>query len=550
MPRRRRASPIPAPQPRPLWPPRRVFVGLASRAAASLMVRMGLLEPIVGGIVDAAVRNIITLILCFSAAMSVLLWFLVESGHTATLKRVVGLGLVALVGLACAVLRIERVSGDLVPQWAFRWSPTRDRLLPQAAGAGSAAGAAWGETPGDFPRFLGPEGSGSLAGPAVDPDWDARPPRRLWRRPIGAGWSGFAVCGDHAVTLEQRGDEELISCQAVPTGEIEWTVSVPGRHETVLGGVGPRSTPAIAGGVVYTTGATGWLHAVDGPTGRVLWKKNVLDDLDVDPAADAAAIAWGRAGSPLVAGSLVIVPGGGPRRTGGAVSLVAYDRDTGERRWTGGDQQISYVSPEMVSWDGREVLLTVNESSVAVHDPADGRELWRFDWPGHSNSDATCSQAHVLEGGRIFISKGYGVGAAVFERQPGEPVAFKPVWQQPGSLKTKFTNVVIHDGHAYGLSDGILECVSLADGKRRWKGGRYGQGQVLRVGDWLLVQAESGEVVLAECAPQKHVVRGRLAALDGQTWNTLCLSGDRLLVRNAEEAACYLIPLAAPRDGP
>ncbi|MCE9630245.1 MAG: PQQ-like beta-propeller repeat protein [Planctomycetia bacterium] len=539
---------MPAPKERPLWPPRRVFVGLASLAAATVMVRMGLLEPIVGGIVDAAVRNIITLILGFSAVMSVLVWFLVESGHSATLKRLVGFGLVALVGLACAALRIERVSGDLVPELVFRWSPSRDRLLPQAAPSAVTAAAAWAETPTDFPRFLGPAGSGSLEGPALDPDWEARPPKRLWRRPIGAGWSGFAVCGDHAVTLEQRGDEEIISCQAVPTGDIEWTVSVPGRLETVLGGVGPRSTPTIAEDAVYATGATGWLHAIDGATGRVLWKKNVLDDLGIDPAAAAAAVAWGRAGSPLVAESLVIVPGGGPKKDGGFVSLVAYDRATGERRWTGGDQQISYVSPEMVSWDGRKLVLTVNESSIAGHDPADGRELWRFDWPGHSNSDATCSQAHVLDGGRIFISKGYGAGAAVFARQPGEPATFKPVWQQSGLLKTKFTNVVIHDGHAYGLSDGILECVSLDDGRRRWKTGRYGQGQVLRAGGWLLVQAESGEVVLVECVPEKHVVRGRLAAIDGQTWNTLCLSGDRLLVRNAEEAACYEIPLAAARE--
>jgi hypothetical protein len=149
---------------------------------------------------------------------------------------------------------------------------------------------------------------------------------------------------------------------------------------------------------------------------------------------------------------------------------------------------------------------------------------------------------------RIFISKGYGVGAAVFEMEEqggkeSEPV-FRRVWQQPGLLKTKFTNVTIHDGHAYGLSDGILECVSLADGKRRWKGGRYGQGQVLRVGGLLLVQAESGEVVLVDCSPERHLVRARLQAIEGQTWNNPCLSGNRLLVRNGEEAACYELPLA------
>jgi outer membrane protein assembly factor BamB len=152
----------------------------------------------------------------------------------------------------------------------------------------------------------------------------------------------------------------------------------------------------------------------------------------------------------------------------------------------------------------------------------------------------------VLADGRIFISKGYGIGAALFAADASEPgrVSYRQIWSQPAMLKTKFTNVVIHDGHAYGLSDGILECVRVDDGKRTWKGGRYGQGQVLRVNGLLLVQAESGEVVVVDCSPERHRVRARLAALSGQTWNNPCVTGNRLLVRNAEEAACFEFPAA------
>jgi len=538
----------------PLWPPRRVFVTLASLAAAIVLVRAGWLEPIVGDIVDQAVRNIITLILGFSGIMSVLGWFLWQSGHSRRAKRAVGWGLLGAVALACAVFRIERVSGDLVPEIVFRWTPSRDRQLPRG-GATPAAGVAtpWAATAEDFPRFLGPAGSCGIDAAVLDPDWTARPPRLLWRRPIGAGWSGFAVCGDHAVTLEQRGDEELVSCLAVATGEPAWSVAVAARHQTVLGGTGPRSTPTIRDGVVYATGATGWLHAIDGATGKVLWRKNVVDDLGIDAEQHAAAVAWGRAGSPLVTADLVIVPGGGPLEspaTAPAVSLVAYDRANGARRWTAGSDQISYVTPELRTVAGREVVLAVNESRVVAYDPADGAELWGFDWPGHSNSDASCSQPHVLDGDRIFISKGYGIGAAVFARESGDAVAFRRAWSQPGMLKTKFTNVAIHEGHAYGLSDGILECVRVADGVRAWKGGRYGQGQVLRVGGLLVVQAESGEIVLVDCSPQRHRVRGRLEALAGQTWNNPCLAGRRLLVRNAEEAAAYELTVAVDATSP
>jgi outer membrane protein assembly factor BamB len=318
---------------------------------------------------------------------------------------------------------------------------------------------------------------------------------------------------------------------------------VTARHQTVLGGTGPRSTPAIHEGIVYTTGATGWLHAIDGPSGRVLWRKNVLDDLGIDAAAHIAAVAWGRAGSPLVVDDLVVVPGGGPRAVGGGtVALAAYDRMSGDRRWTAGDVQISYTTPVLADVLGHRTIVSVDEARVAGYDPGDGRTLWSFDWPGHSNSDASCSQPHVLDDTTIFVSKGYGIGAAVFAAD--EARIFRPVWQSPSLLKTKFANVAIHEGHAYGLSDGILECVRLADGTRAWKGGRYGQGQVLRVGGLLIVQAESGEVVLVDCVPDAHRVRARLAALSGQTWNNPALAGSRLLVRNAEEAACYELPRA------
>ena len=555
---------IAAAVPRPLWPPRRVLVSLASLATATVLVRAGLLESVVGSIVDQAVRNIITLILVFAAVMSLLVWFVRESGHPTALKQMVLGGLLGLVVVAAGTLRIERVSGDLVPEFVWRWAPARDRRLearpvvapaatPPAtspAGDSSPDVAAWEATADDFPRFLGPAGSCSLAGPALDPDWAARPPRELWRRPIGAGWSGFTTCGEHAVTLEQRGDDEIVACYALGTGAPEWAVSVPARHETVLGGVGPRSTPTIRDGVVYATGATGWLHAIEGATGRVRWKKDVVADLGIDAAAHAAAVAWGRAGSPLVTADLVIVPAGGPRGAErGYASLVAYDRATGERRWTAGDEQISFTTPHLATLGGREAIVSVNEAQVVAYDPATQAVVWRFPWPGHSNSDASCSQAVVLDERRVLISKGYGIGAAVFQlaeprtEHGRESWTLRDVWRQAGSLKTKFTNVAIHEGHAYGLSDGILECVRFSDGRRIWKGGRYGQGQVLRVGALLLVQSEPGEVVLVDASPEKHSVRGRLAALSGQTWNNLCLAGRRLLVRNAEEAACYELPL-------
>ncbi len=543
------------PKERRLWPPRRVFVTLASLVAAVVLVRFDVLQMMIGPVVDHAVENIISLILCFSGLMSLLVWFLRESDHTRQLKwNVVGgivLGIVTLV----AVLRIERVSGDLVPEFNWRWAPAGDRLLKQHDVNESMATSPWHATENDFPGFLGPAGNCSLERPVLDADWMTSPPRLMWKQPIGAGWSGFATCGDHAVTLEQRGDEEVIACYDMLSGATQWIVAVPVRHETILGGVGPRSTPTISDGVVFATGATGWLHAIDGASGKVLWRKNIVDDLGIDQKQHAICVAWGRAGSPLVTNELVIVPAGGPLRKPTTeepeyVSVVAYERDTGKQRWIAGDEQISFATPILASFGGLEQVVSVNESHVAAYDLDDGAQLWEVEWPGHSNSDASCSQAVPLNGQKFFISKGYGVGAAVFRIQvpPSDPSLpqtwdVEPVWQAATLLKTKFTNVVVHEGYAYGLSDGILECVNVSDGTRAWKRGRYGQGQVLRVGALLLVQAESGEVCLVRISPEAHREVARFDAIMGQTWNNPCLSGNRLLVRNAEEAACYEVPV-------
>ena len=542
-----RGEPAPPAEPRSLGPPRRLVISLCSLAAAAAMVRAGLLEPVVGGVVDGAVRNILTLILGFSALMSAVLWFIRESGHSPARKRGLAFGLLGLVALGLATLRVERVSGDLVPEFRWAWQKSRDTLLARPVAPPQLASVApWQPAPHDFFRFLGPAGDASLppSAPALDPGWKKNPPRELWRRPIGAGWGGFATFGDHAVTLEQRGDEEIVTCLSLASGEPQWQVAVTTRHQTVLGGAGPRSTPAIHDGVVYAAGATGWLHAIDGATGKVLWKQNVVSELGIDAAAHALAVTWGRAGSPLILGDVVVVPGGGPRGDG-PVSLVAYDRATGERRWNAGDDQISYVSPSLLEIGGKPFLVAVTESQVIGFDLASRDEAWRFPWPGHSNSDASCTQAVVIGPNRVFISKGYGIGAAAFDVEPGADGAWtvKEAWRNKAGMKTKFTNVAHHDGHIYGLSDGILECLRASDGKRMWKGGRYDQGQLLRVGDLLVVQSEPGDVVLVEATPEAHREVARLTALSDQTWNSPAIVGDRLLVRNAVEAACYRLPL-------
>ncbi len=261
---------------------------------------------------------------------------------------------------------------------------------------------------------------------------------------------------------------------------------------------------------------------------------------------------WGRAASPLVVGDQVIVPLGGRKGGRRLVSLAAYDKRRGTLLWEGGSRQISYSSPRLATLAGVEQVLIVNEGTVAGHDLKTGRLLWEHPWPARTNANPNVSQAVPVPPDRVFVSKGYGQGAMLLRLDPAADGALAPqvVWRNPKILKTKFANVAIRDGYVYGLSDGILECVELSSGRSQWKHGRYGHGQILRVGDLLLLLSEEGEVVLVEATPARaDNMLGRFQAIEGLTWNNFALAGPFLLVRNAEEAACYKMPLAGAAPG-
>ena len=367
----------------------------------------------------------------------------------------------------------------------------------------------------------------------------------LWRQPIGAGWSGFAVVNGYAVTQEQRGDLELVTCYDVLTGELMWSYALEHRFESVVAGNGPRATPTIDEGIVYALTSAGKLLALDGADGELIWHRDLSADYGLTPQSELATIPYGRANSPLVAGALVIVRGGGdPARP--PVSLVALDKRTGETVWEGGNRQISYSSPAVATIAGVEQVLILNEASVSGHWLESGEVLWEFPRPGVTSADPNVSQAVAVPPDRVFVSKGYGLGGALLELSPGPggEMNVREIWASSRVMRTKFSNVTIYDGHIYGLSDGILECVDLATGERVWKHGRYHHGQILRVNDLLLVLSEDGEVFLVEASPlRRDNVLGQFHALSGKTWNNFALYGPYLVVRNGEEAAAFRLPL-------
>lgn len=483
-------------------------------------------------------RNPPTYLASIAIVLLLIVWFLIF-GATRWRTRLGVLAIVvALVVGAGMLLRIDGLYGDFTPQLRWRWSPPEDYQLAQGAriGDGGKAGAVPIDltriSPADFPRFLGPQGRPVIAEVALNRDWSNHPPRELWRQPIGAGWSAFSLVGNYALTQEQRGDDEQVTCYELRTGRLLWTHSDRLRFKDMVSGDGPRATPAVDGGKVYAMGAAGLLNCLEGATGKTIWSRDVL------AGNKQKNLIWGMSCSPLVVDHLVVVSPGnsGP-------SLAAYDKNTGKPIWLAGHDRASYVSPALATLAGRRQILSVNAESVTGHDPLDGHLLWEYAWPGKS---AKCSQPVPLEGDRIFLSAGYGVGCVLLQvsaEQDGQLKA-KEVWRKP-ELRTRYNNVVVRGGFVYGLDEGVLACLELATGRRMWKAGNYGHGQMLLFGDVILVTTETGGFVLVEATPAAHHELARFSALKGKTWNCPAFSAPCLLVRNDKEAACYELSVSS-----
>jgi outer membrane protein assembly factor BamB len=406
--------------------------------------------------------------------------------------------------------------------------------LPKAPPAAKVEPAARPVTPtaAEWPGFRGPRRDSIIHGVQISTDWSASPPVEMWRRAIGPGWSSFAVAGDFLYTQEQRGEDEVVACYRVSTGEPVWRHRDPVRFWESNGGAGPRGTPAIGHGRVYSFGATGILNALDARNGAVVWSRNAATDTEV------ATPFWGFTSSPLVLDDIVIVAASG--------RLAAYDAATGKPRWLGPTGGAGYSSPHLMTIDGvTQVLLQRGARTTSVA-PADGATLWEYSW----QPAASIVQPAVIANGDILITTadamgGQGMRRLVVGHGPGG-WNVQERWTSRG-LKPYFNDFVVHEGHAFGFDGSILSCIDVADGARKWKGGRYGNGQLVLLPDQdvLLVLSEEGELALVKATPNQFAEIARFKAIEGKTWNHPVLVGDVLLVRNGEEMAAFRLSRAS-----
>ncbi|MDB5335497.1 MAG: repeat-like protein [Planctomycetaceae bacterium] len=452
-------------------------------------------------------------------------------------------------GAFCSTLRLEGMDGSFNAKFSWRWTPTaEDKLLAdlKQTAAKPTATEKPAETPasvelpveltaepGDWPDFRGPQRDGRLAGVTIGTNWEQAPPRELWRHRIGPGWSSIAIVGERLYTQEQRGDQEFVVCYDTAKGTELWSHHDTTRFFEVVAGAGPRGTPTFHNGNIYALGANGNLNCLNAVSGKVIWSRDIVADT-------AAKIPqWGFSSSPLVVEGLVSVFAGGP----GGKSVVAYHADTGKQAWAAGEGEVSYCSTQLSKVCGVEQLLITTDAGLTAFQPVTGKVLWHHSWP--TEGIARVVQPAVISDTDILIGTGMGVGTRrVHVEHEGETWNTKEVWTVR-TFKPYYNDFVVSEDHAYGFDGNIFMCVNLGDGKVAWRTRGYGNGEVLLLGDQklLLVLTETGDAVLVDAQSKEHREIAKVKVIEGKTWNHPVIAHGKLFARNAEEIACFELPV-------
>jgi outer membrane protein assembly factor BamB len=460
-------------------------------------------------------------------SLTFVLWAALSRELSTSQQRITMAATIVLSTGFWVLLRTEGMNAESHQDFVWRWTKSKEeRLLASTDNKMKSItvdSALMASQP-SWPGFRGINRDDIVHGVRIGTDWTKTPPVEMWRRPVGPGCSSFAINGPFLYTQEQRGESEMVACYDINTGEMVWKHSNKARFWDSHAGAGPRSTPTLYNGRVYTMGATGILNVLDAFNGSLIWSANAA------AAAGVKALIWGFTGSPLVVDKTVIISLSG--------ALAGYDLATGKLLWSVADGGNSYSSPHLVTIDGVSQVIFMSKAGVMSVDPATGKALWNYSW---QVSDRIVQPA-VIEGGDLLISGVASEVRRISVSHLADAWSVKEIWSSL-AMKLYFNDVVINKGYAYGFDGPSITCIDLKDGKRVWRGAPYrGFSILLAEQELLLVLSEKGDLALVEAKPERFRELGKIKALREKTWNVPAIAGNIVVVRNSNEMVAYRLP--------
>lgn len=376
----------------------------------------------------------------------------------------------------------------------------------------------------DWPQYRGPARDGVSAETSLLHTWPESGPEECWRKPLGEGFSGVAVAGGAVYTLFADAEHELAVRLHPETGEEVWRVPIGPRFEEALGH-GPRSTPTVDGERVFVLSSTGNLAALSTIDGSKLW------EVDVQKGMGGKQPLRGWSPSPLVEGDLLIVELG----AGVGKSILAFDKATGETRWSLRDNPAGYSSPIAVTIGGvRQLVFVHTAGKEVVSVLPDGTEHWTHPWEG-----GTLAMPLFIPPDKVFVSASADVGALVLRVTEGpEGPKVEDVWRDR-VIKNHWSSSVYHDGHLYGFDNGTLKAVDALTGEQKWAHRGLGKGSLVVADGMLFILGDRGQLVLAEATPEAFRQKGAVEPMSKKTWTAPSLSDGKLYLRDMHEIVCF-----------
>jgi outer membrane protein assembly factor BamB len=375
----------------------------------------------------------------------------------------------------------------------------------------------------DWPQFLGPARNGVYTGNDLATKLPAGGPPVLWKKDVGQGFASPVVAEGRLILFHRVGNKEVVEALDAASGAAIWRFEYPTQYRDDFGfDEGPRATPTVAGGRVYTFGAEGMLHCLDFATGRKVW------GLDTGREFQVAKGFFGVAGAPLVDGGRVLMNIGGT-----AAGLVAFDAATGQTLWTVPNQEASYSSPVAATIQGSRHALFFTRSGLVDVDPANGKVRNELPWRARIRASVNAATPLVVDD-FVFVSASYGTGAVLLQVGAN---GWKKVWESDDALTNHYATSVYKGGFLYGYhgrqEEGqSLRCIEFKTGKVRWNVDGFGAGTITLAGDRLLLMREGGELVLAAAAPGAFLQIAAAKILRGVVRAYPAIANGRMYVRN------------------